>query len=444
SSNTGVVTVTVTGSSLTITETGIGSSVITVTASDGEYTVDETFTVTVENVNEPPVVQSPLDDLELDEGFGTTTVNLAGVFSDPDGDELTLSVVNSNTSVVTVTLTGNILTINEAGFGSSTITVTATDDGTPVLSTDETFTVTVINVNDPPVVANPIADRTYNERFATASVSLAAVFSDPDGDELTLSAVSSNTGVVTVAVTGSTLTINETGIGSSVITVTASDGEYTVDETFTVTVNNVNDPPVVDNPLPDVVLDEDFGTFNVNLSDVFSDEDGDPLTLSAFSSNSAVVTVSVSGTALTITERGLGTSVVTVTASDGSLSVDEQFGVTVNNVNDPPEVISPISNQVLNEHFGTLSISLAGVFSDPDDDVLLLTATSSDPSVVTVSVSGTNLVVTERGLGTAEITVTASDGELSVSDRFTVVVNNVNDAPVVVSPISSISRNEGF
>ncbi|MCA1746977.1 MAG: hypothetical protein LC655_04720, partial [Bacteroidales bacterium] len=107
------------------------------------------------------------------------------------------------------------------------------------------FTVTVENVNEAPVVQNPLDDLELDEGFGNETVALAGVFSDPDGDELTLSAVSSNTGAVTVAVTGSTLTITETGIGSSVITVTASDGEYTVDETFTVTVENVNEPPVV-------------------------------------------------------------------------------------------------------------------------------------------------------------------------------------------------------
>ncbi|MCA1747405.1 MAG: hypothetical protein LC655_06885, partial [Bacteroidales bacterium] len=189
----------------------------------------EIFNV-VTTANGAPVVKAPIDDLELDEDFDNTTIDLSDVFSDPEGDELTYSAFSSNIDVVTVSIEGSILTIAEAGPGSSTVTVTA-DDGTE--TTNDEFIVNVNAINEAPFVDNSLDDLELDEGFGNETVALAGVFSDPDGDELTLSAVSGNTGVVTVAVTGSTLTITETGIGSSVITVTASDGEYTVDETFT-------------------------------------------------------------------------------------------------------------------------------------------------------------------------------------------------------------------
>jgi hypothetical protein len=449
SSNPAVVTASIAGTTLTITEAGLGSSTLTVTATDNGtpvLSVSDAFTVTVNNVNDAPEVVNPLPDLELDEYFGTTTVNLSNVFTDKDGDNLTLTVLSSSPSVVTVSLSGNILTIHEAGLGTSTITVTATDDGTPVLSTDETFTVTVFNVNDPPVVANPISDRTYNERFGTASVSLAAVFSDPDGDELTLSAVSANTGVVTVSISGTTLTITERGLGSSLITVTASDGEYSIDETFTVTVNNVNDPPVVQNPIADRNLNEYFNAITIDLTPVFSDPDaGDVLTYTAISDAPSIISVSVAGATLTVTEAGLGTATVTVTATDaGGLSVSDQFTVTVNNVNDPPVVDNPLPDVVLDEHFGTFTVELSEVFSDKDNDPLALSAFSSNMGVVTVSVEGTTLTITEAGLGTSVVTVTASDGSLSVDEQFRVTVNNVNDPPEIVSPLADRVLDEHF
>jgi hypothetical protein len=448
SSNTGAVTVSVSGTTLTITERGLGLSTITVTASDSEFSTDDQFTFTINNINDAPEVVQPIGDRSYNEGFASVTINLATRFSDPDGDALTFSAVSGNTGVVTVSVSGSILTIAEVGLGSSAITVTATDDGDGNLSVSDQFTVTVLNVNDAPQVAEPVTNRVVDEYFGTLDIELSGTFSDPDGDALIITAVSSNTGVVTVGMQGTVLRITERGIGLSVITLTASDGELSVSTQFTVTVNNVNDAPVVVSPLPDRVYNERFGSASVSLAPVFVDPDGDVLTLSVSSSNMNVVTVSLSGTTLTITEAGLGVSTITVTASDGELSTAEQFTVTVNNVNDRPVLVNPISDRVVDEHFGSFTISLTNVFSDPDaGDVLSYTAVSSNTAVVTVSVSGSTLTVTEAGLGTAVITVTATDdgdGNLSVSDQFSVTVNNVNDPPFVAVPLSDRVYDEYF
>ena len=419
-----------------------------ITATDSsDLSVNDTIQVTVNNVNDAPVVENPLEDVILDEYFEADTIDLTGVFSDQDpGDTLAWSAVSSDEGVVSVSVADTLLILAEAGLGVSTVVITATDSSGR-LSVNDTIQVTVNNVNDPPVVDNPLPDRELDEYFEADTVDLRGVFSDEDpGDTLARSALSSDTTVVTVSVADTLLTITEVGLGISTVVVTATDSSgLSVNDAIEVTVNNVNDRPVVENPLPDVVLDEHFDTEIVELSAVFSDKDNDQLTFTAFNSNDDAVIVSVDGTTLTITEAGLGSSVVTVTASDESLSVDESFSVTVNNVNDPPEVVNPIDDQVLYEHFGNTVIGLEEVFSDPDDDLLLYTVESSDPTVVTVSVSGTNsLIITEQGLGTATIKVTADDTEFTESDDFEVVVNNVNDAPVVDSPISSISRNEGF
>jgi predicted RNA-binding protein with TRAM domain len=61
----------------------------------------------------------------------------------------------------------------------------------------------------------------------------------------------------------------------------------------------------------------------------FSDEDGDTLTYTATSSNTAVATVKVEGKKLTVTPVKDGTAVITVTANDGKASVSTTFTVTV-------------------------------------------------------------------------------------------------------------------
>ena len=68
-------------------------------------------------------------------------------------------------------------------------------------------------------------------------ISLTSVFHDPDGDDLTFTAVSSAYHVASMWVEGSTLTVVGTGTGTATITVTAEDpdGKQVSDE-FEVTV----------------------------------------------------------------------------------------------------------------------------------------------------------------------------------------------------------------
>ena len=69
------------------------------------------------------------------------------------------------------------------------------------------------------------------------SVNVAQYFTDPDGDTLTYSATSSNAGVATSSVAGSTVKLTPVGVGTATITVTARDpGGLTVTKSIAVTV----------------------------------------------------------------------------------------------------------------------------------------------------------------------------------------------------------------
>ncbi|MCY3808597.1 MAG: M66 family metalloprotease [Gemmatimonadetes bacterium] len=69
----------------------------------------------------------------------------------------------------------------------------------------------------------------------TVEIALAEYFTDPDGDELSYSASSSDTDVATVAVSGYTLAVTGVAAGSAQITVTASDDSLSATQGFTAT-----------------------------------------------------------------------------------------------------------------------------------------------------------------------------------------------------------------
>jgi hypothetical protein len=120
-------------------------------------------TVTVIPVNSPPTVANSIVDVRVDEDAPATRRDLSGTFSDVDiatsGDMLALTTVNSNTTLVTASLTDTTLTLsytpNQSGV--ATITVRATDLGG--LFVEDDFTVTVNPINDPPTIGQVLKDQ---------------------------------------------------------------------------------------------------------------------------------------------------------------------------------------------------------------------------------------------------------------------------------------------
>ena len=115
--------------------------------------------------------------------------------------------------------------------------------------------------------------------------------------------------------------------------------------------------------------------------------------------------------------------------------------------NSAPTVANAIADQTvaLGER---IDVPLAGVFADADGDTLLYSATSSDTSVATTYLFGNStLRLSGKALGTATITVTATDGRwvdglaprsrTSVTDTFTVTVSTTAPTPTPTPPPST-------
>ena len=150
----------------------------------------------------------------------------------------------------------------------------------------------------------------------SATVNVASFFTDPDGDALSFTASTSNAGVAAATVSGSTVTITAVAAGTATITVTARDpGGLTAALSANVAVEPANRAPVVTGSVPTQSLTAGQSV-QVNLAPFFSDPDGDALTYTAASSNTAIVTASVSGSTVTITAASVGSATITVSAAD--------------------------------------------------------------------------------------------------------------------------------
>ena len=363
--------------------------------------------------NRAPEAVNAISDVELDWG-DTTAVDAAAYFSDPDGDELSYEAATSEEGVATVSVSGSVVTVEAAGKGVATVTVTASDpDG---LSDQQSFMVTVPNRAPEAADSIPGVEPAAGE---TAAVDVSAYFTDPDGDSLSYKAATSDEAVATVSVSGSVVTVEAAGKGSAAVTVTASDPEgLSARQSFMVTVPN-RAPEAADSiPGVEPAAGE---TAAVEVSAYFTDPDGDALSYEAATSDSAVATVSVSGSVVTVGALAKGGATVTVTASDpDGLSARRSFAVTV--PNRAPEAADSIPG-VEPAAGETAAVEVSAYFTDPDGDALSYEAATSDSAVATVSVSGSVVTVEAVGKGRAAVTVMASDPEgLSARRSFAVTV----------------------
>ncbi|MDA1046778.1 MAG: Ig-like domain-containing protein, partial [Verrucomicrobia bacterium] len=378
-----------------------------------ETTLTDTITVnvTISNVDDDPVVGNAIADVNATEDDADLVVDLTNVFNDVDDANASITKViqsNSNSALVTSTISGDNLTLDYQAdqSGSATITVRATSNGETV---DDAFTVTVTAVDDPPVVANAIADVSANQDAADLVIDLSNVFNDVDDANASITQLvtaNDNTSLVTTSFAGNNLTLDfqASQTGTANITVQATSNSKTVDDTFVVTVTPSNFPPVIT---------QGAGPLAVTMS-----EDGSPTvwvapTLGATDANTAAagLTWSVSSAATdgTATVSGAGSIPATFTyvpnadfngsdsfvvqVSDGALTDTITVNVTVSGVSDAP---------VITQGAGPLAVTMSedgvptawaaptlGATDAETADSALVWSVSSAASSGTADVSGT-------------------------------------------------------
>lgn len=181
-----------------------------------------------------------------------------------------------------------------------------------------------------------------------------------------------------------------------------------------------NEPPVVAGPIPD----REMGlgdTVAVDLNMVFHDPEDDTLTFTARSRGGVATAVNGSVLGVVAVSAGVDTISVTATDPDGA-SATANARVTV--VNQPPEVTSPIPDQMMFLS-DTETFNLDRVFDDPDGEPLTYSAMSSDASTVRTEVTGSSLSIVAVTKGMASVAVSATDAAGAfVEDDFNVEIPN--------------------
>ncbi len=437
-SDSGVVALGLSGSDGTLTVTALsqGEAVVTVTVTDTEgLTAEQSFAVTVPNRGPVATDTIPAQTIYKRE---TAPLDLTRYLSDPDGDVLQYEIESTDTLVATAAVTGTTLTVQAGVKGQATLTVTATDPGG--LSARQSFAVTVLN--RAPTVTTPIPALTIFRR-QPHTVDVSAHFSDPDGDTLSYSGVSSARRVVRVRTSGSRVTLSARGRGTADVTVTATDPDsLTVQHTFAVTVGNRGPAPV--GSFPDLELGRS-DRLTLPINGYFRDPDRDALTYTASTSEPEIARATTRGSSVTLTGVSDGQTTLTLTATDpDGLTATQTSRITVaGQGGNTPAPVATIPEQTIAEgRDRTLAVS--GYFRDPNGDPLTYSAATEDPRVATASASGTRVRLTGVASGQTTLTVTATDpGNLSTTLSTLVTVVAQGQGPVAVGPIPEQSVEVG-
>jgi hypothetical protein len=424
-----------------------GTSIIRVTATDGQFTVSDTFDVNVTPVNDPVVQTGSFSDLTLAQNFDKTFVAyLTAKFTDADGVTPTFSADIIDSGVVPI-ISGDTLYLNSvSGFlGQAKVRVEASDDET---SASDTFIVTVNPLNFPPERIATLSDTTFAEDFGRQFIAMVdGLFSDQDDTTLTITANILGGGA-SAQISNDSLYLTGAAnfYGSFDVRVAGSDGQNSAADTFTVAVTPVNDAPVLAQSFSDLTLGEDFGTFAAGLiSGNFSDVDN---TINLSSTNlDAGVSAAVSNDSLYLfsSSNFSGTVRIRIAANDGQYTVADTFVVTVTANNDAPIVGAALRDTTFNEDFGrTFYTLLTNHFTDADLNSMTFTPTASTGLSASLQNDSLYLNSVLNFNGNVSVVIQASDGSSSITDTFVVYVAPQNDAPssfVLLTPANNSVSN---
>ncbi|HFD4062337.1 TPA: tandem-95 repeat protein [Vibrio parahaemolyticus] len=423
-----------------------GDAEITYTVTDGSLTDQATVKVTVNAVNDTPVVESNIADQTLAEDFTPYSIDLNTAFSDVDG-ELTFSV--SGNSNIQVAIVNGIATFTPTADwnGSETLTFTATDPSGESISQTVNFTVAP--------VADIVADKaTVVEDTPTIIKVLGNDTFEGDGKVVSLDTNNGPAnGTVSVNPDGSvTYTPNDNYVGKDTFTYVVTSGGVSESTAVEVNVTPVNDAPVAKD---DIATTQEDTAVTIDVLPNDSDVDGDKLSIQSASVPEAQGKVEIVDGKLVFTpaENFHGDAEITYIVTDGQLTDEAKVAVTVNPVNDAPTIKVDAVESITEDAVSTDTVVATLTVRDTDTPEDRLTVSLENNSNGYFVLVGDEVKLTQAGvdavnndeLNLKDLTISASvsDGvNPTANDSDSLIVNRVNDAPTIkVDAVESITED---
>jgi gliding motility-associated-like protein len=417
-----------------------------------------TVDITVVAVPDAPL--SGNDSYSTNEDIALNGTTVLANDTEPDGENLiitttpitppsngTLSIFANGTFLYTPTLNYN---------GPDSFVYEVCDDAFPSLCSQATVSIVVNPINDFPLASNDVGST--NEDIQLLGSSVLANDTDPDGHLL-----SANT-VPVINVTHGTLSINSNGTyvytptlnytGPDFFVYTVCDDQFPAacsDATVNITVNAINDAPLVTNDVASTNEDITLNGASVLLND--SDPEGNALTVTTTPITDVLngsLTLNANGTFIYIPDLDFfgSDSFVYEVCDDGipSACTTGTVTITVNSINDAP--LAQDDGYSVGEDVVLNGTTVLINDNDPDGNNLSVTTTP-----VTAPLNG-NLTLNTNGTFTYTPNLNYSgpdsfvyqvcdDGNPVLCANATVSINvsPINDAPLAQNDNATIAED---
>jgi hypothetical protein len=310
--------------------------------------------------------------------------------------------------------------------------------------------------NHPPTIKGSLPDvNIVEDNSDSTTIQLAPAFEDEDLDVLTYFSDRDGDDKQNIKVEidengNVTFTPDDNWNGEEDITFYGDDGvAEPVGQSVKVTVEAVNDPPFVANPMVDFSMYEDLPiNEKFNLSFVFNDIDMDqsmnanpqgPLQYSYDGNTNIEVSIFNNWVGFDPKPNWNGEETITIAARDfEDVTITDDVKIKVTSENDPPKLISPIPYVELNEDEILKDfIDLNEYFSDQDGDTLTFEFDESENIKTELNYTQDSVYVTiipnANYWGTEIIKFNATDipGTTPLTTDMEIIVNSVNDVPIL-------------
>jgi hypothetical protein len=361
--------------------------------------------------------------------------------------------VQGNTSWLTVTSanTGNLApgesgTIDfmiesvhaKRGDHKANIVITSNDPEHPSAAIPVT-----LHVNLAPVFANTPAFEVYEGQEKTIEIQV----TDTEGDAFTVQAAAAYPGLTHTFGNGVlrvTLAPNFGTAGTYDYQFVAID-EYGAESKFNLRTEilHSNRAPEFVSTVTSLKFRIGAGTTEYQISDFFSDPDGDSFTFAVTSSLSGVVEVLSSESKFSLKPVASGDAILAFNVTDiHGATLTTQLAVQVGD-NQAPNSISATNTLSFRAGTGVFEYAIADYFSDPEADAFSIVANSNTPEVAAVFISGSKFFVKPlaAGSGTLEFRLTDALGATRMVPFITEVV--ANQAPIFIADHTAFTMEAG-
>ena len=434
---------------------------INVAVSDGTNVTNQAVTINIQNLDEPLTINGLASTISYLEGSGSEVVSV-NASDDDAGTVLSYSLGGADAAELSISNVGGITFNNPPDFETKntySVTVIVSNGNETV---NQTLTINIQNINEYPIINGLDSSITFNENATTNVVEVDATDNDAgtvlsyslSGDDASALSIS-NTGVITFNSPPDYETKNTYNINVEV-----SDGIVTTSPALTINIQNLNDPPVINNLANNIYFNENESVDVVTVN--ATDQDGSNVSFSLSGADASELSISSSGVISFNSVPDFGTKNtynLNVLVSDGTNSTSQAIVINIQDVNEPPVI-----NYLSTSNVGSTQASVFSYNEGATEDVLTVNASDDDlGTVLTYGLTGgdvastahASLLISNTGVisfnyppdyevknSYSDVTIVVSDGTFSVTKDISINIMQIDEPPVINNLSNSISFDE--